>query len=110
MNKEIMPAFSLSTIISMIILWAVIHILFAILDIDDGFKGMVDSVSAMVGQDIDAVAYGSAVLQKELEFNRKAGLSKAHDRLPEFFKLEPLPPHNVTFDVPDEELDKVHGK
>lgn len=35
MNKEIMPAFSLSTIISMIILWAVIHILFAILDIDN---------------------------------------------------------------------------
>ena len=28
-------------------------------------------------------------------------------RLPEFMRLEKLPPHNVTFDVPDEELDKV---
>ncbi len=85
-----------------------LFIAFAILDVDDGFKGFLDSVSAMVGQEIDAVAYGNAVLAKELEFNRKAGFTKAHDRLPEFFKLEALPPHNVTFDVTEEELDKVH--
>jgi len=82
---------------------------FAILDIDEGFQGMVDSVNAMLGQDVDAVEYGTAILKRELEFNRKAGFTKAHDRLPEFFKLEPVSPHNVTFDVPDEELDKVHG-
>ncbi|MCE7736600.1 MAG: hypothetical protein GPJ54_17085 [Candidatus Heimdallarchaeota archaeon] len=36
------------------------------------------------------------------------GMTNAHDRLPEFMKKEPLPPHNVVFDVTDEELDAVH--
>ena len=43
----------------------------------------------------------------ERDFNRRAGFTEADDRLPEFFKLEKLPPHNQVFDVPDEELDTV---
>jgi aldehyde:ferredoxin oxidoreductase len=82
---------------------------FAILDVDEGFQGMVDTVNAMLGQDIDAVEYGSAILKREREFNKKAGFTKAHDRLPEFLRIEPVPPHNAVFDVPEEELDKVHG-
>ena len=39
--------------------------------------------------------------------NEKAGFTPADDRLPEFFKIEKLPPHNQVFDVPDEELDRV---
>ena len=47
------------------------------------------------------------VLKVEREFNKNASFTKVDDRLPEFFKNEPLPPHNVVFEVPDEELDKV---
>jgi len=50
---------------------------------------------------------GKSILKNEREFNSKAGFTKEHDRLPEFFKKEPLPPHNITFMVEDEELDKV---
>jgi aldehyde:ferredoxin oxidoreductase len=34
-------------------------------------------------------------------------LTAKHDRLPDFFKKEALAPHNLTFMVKDEELDKV---
>ena len=30
--------------------------------------------------------------------------------MPEFMKNEPLPPHNVVWDVPDEALDSVYGE
>ncbi|WP_341473662.1 hypothetical protein [Desulfofundulus thermobenzoicus] len=43
----------------------------------------------------------------EREFNRRAGFTGADDRLPEFFSLEELPPHNTVFDVKGEELDQV---
>ncbi|MGQ4870775.1 MAG: aldehyde ferredoxin oxidoreductase C-terminal domain-containing protein [Candidatus Thorarchaeota archaeon] len=84
-----------------------LFIAFAILDNDDGYQGMVDTVSAFLGKDIDVTEYGLAVLKKEREFNRRAGFTEKDDRLPEFFRTEPLPPHNVTFDVTDEELDAV---
>jgi aldehyde:ferredoxin oxidoreductase len=47
------------------------------------------------------------VLKKERDFNIRAGFTSKHDRLPEFFKKEPLPPHNVTFKVTDKDLDSV---
>jgi aldehyde:ferredoxin oxidoreductase len=47
------------------------------------------------------------VLRTELEFNRRAGLTTADYRIPEFMCDEPLPPHNVTFDVPDSDLDSI---
>jgi len=31
------------------------------------------------------------------------------DRLPDYFKKEKLPPHNVTFMVTDSELDQVYN-
>ena len=43
----------------------------------------------------------------ERDFNARAGFTAKHDRLPEFFKKEPVAPHNVTFDVSDEQLDQV---
>jgi len=88
-----------------------LFIAFAILDIPDGFQGVVDSVNAVLGTDltVDEVdAYGARVLSVEREFNRKAGLGPADDRVPEFMKTEPLPPHDHTFDVSDEDLDRVH--
>ncbi len=89
-----------------------LFIAFAILDVDEGFKGMVDTVAAMLGENYgvdDVTKLGRNVLNTELEFNRRAGFTKEHDRLPEFMKEEPIAPHNVVWDVPDEELDKVHG-
>jgi aldehyde:ferredoxin oxidoreductase len=84
-----------------------IFIAFAILDDDDGFNGMVDSVNGFLGKDIDVTEFGLNILKNEREFNKRAGFTAKDDRLPEFFKTESLPPHNVTFDVSDEELDAV---
>ncbi len=47
------------------------------------------------------------VLRTELEFNRRAGLTAADYRIPEYMREEPLAPHNTVFDVPDSELDAV---
>ena len=58
----------------------------------------------------DVAAYGAAVLKKERAFNEAAGISKEADRLPEFMRTEPLPPHEVIFDIPDEALDSVYGE
>jgi aldehyde:ferredoxin oxidoreductase len=45
------------------------------------------------------------ILKTERAFNQAAGFTSADDRLPEFFSQEPLPPHNVVWDIPDEEID-----
>ncbi len=55
----------------------------------------------------DLQEFKESVLRMEREFNRQAGLTAADDRLPEYMKREPLPPHNTLFDVPDEELDRI---
>jgi len=47
------------------------------------------------------------VLRMELEFNRRAGITSADYRIPEYMRREPLPPHNAVFDVPDSELDSI---
>ena len=89
-----------------------LFIAFAILDDADGFQGMIDTVNGMLGTGYDAdgiVEYGHNVLKVERGFNAAAGFTKADDRLPEFMKLEKLPPHDVVWDVSDEELDKVHA-
>jgi aldehyde:ferredoxin oxidoreductase len=55
----------------------------------------------------EVLAIGRAILRTELAFNRTAGLDRTTDRLPEFFKEEPLPPTGLTFDVSDADLDQV---
>jgi aldehyde:ferredoxin oxidoreductase len=55
----------------------------------------------------DLVGLGVRTLQAEIAFNRKAGLTKEDDRLPQFFYDEPLPPHNQVFKISPEELDKT---
>jgi aldehyde:ferredoxin oxidoreductase len=52
-------------------------------------------------------ALGVRVLRMELDFNRRAGLTEADDRLPAFFLEEPLPPHNVVFGIDSEALDST---
>lgn len=59
-----------------------------------------------VGNDILQVL-GRETISLEREFNRLAGFTKADDRLPEWMRREPLPPHNSVFDVPEEDLDTI---
>jgi len=90
-----------------------LFIAFAILDIASGFEGMVEEVNGVLGTNYttdDVVKLGSEILRKERAFNEAAGFTKADDRVPEFMKYEPLPPHNSVFDVPDEALDAVYGE
>jgi aldehyde:ferredoxin oxidoreductase len=53
---------------------------------------------------------GAEILRRERAFNEAAGLTAAHDRLPEFMSYEKLPPHNVVFDIPNETIDAVFGE
>jgi len=90
-----------------------LFIAFAILDIASGYQGMIDECNGVLGTNWtadDVAAYGAAVLKKERAFNEAAGIGKEADRLPEFMRTEPLPPHNVIFDIPDEALDSVFGE
>ncbi|GAG55782.1 unnamed protein product, partial [marine sediment metagenome] len=50
---------------------------------------------------------GKEIIDKERAFNKAAGFTSAHDRVPEFMNIEKLPPHNVTFGVSEEILDSV---
>ena len=87
-----------------------LFVAFPMLDIPDAFNAVVDMVNAKFGLSLkadDVSALGQKILGIELDFNRRAGLTSAQDRLPEFFKTEKLPPHGQVFDVPDEQLDAV---
>jgi len=52
----------------------------------------------------DLVEAEDELLRMEREFNTAAGFTPAHDRLPEIFYREPLPPTEAVFDVTDEEM------
>jgi aldehyde:ferredoxin oxidoreductase len=73
---------------------------------------LVDLINGIYGwgwttEDVDRL--NRDVLRTELEFNRRAGITAADYRIPEYMREEALPPHGVTFDVPDSELDAVFG-
>ena len=75
-----------------------------------------ESVSALLnarygwGVDADILQdVGQETLTLEREFNRRAGFTAAHDRLPEWMSREPLPPTGAVFDLSEEELDGVFG-
>ena len=87
-----------------------LFIAFAILDQPDTFQSLVDILSAFTGQNLtgdDVVALGKSILTNERDFNARAGFTSKDDRLPEYFKKESLAPHNVIFQVKDEDLDQV---
>ena len=87
-----------------------LFVAFPMLDIPDAFNAVVDMVNAKFGLSLnadDVSGLGQKILGIEVDFNRRAGFTPAHDRLPEFFKYEKLPPHGHTFDVPDEQLDST---
>jgi aldehyde:ferredoxin oxidoreductase len=87
-----------------------LFIAFAILDQPDTFQALLDVLGGFTGQPLtadDVTALGQSILQKERDFNLKAGFTKEDDRLPDYFKNEKLPPHNITFGVSDKDLDEV---
>ncbi|MBY8987955.1 MAG: aldehyde ferredoxin oxidoreductase [Candidatus Lokiarchaeota archaeon] len=89
-----------------------LFIAFAVLDIPEGLEGVVDTLNGVLGTSLtvaDVPGYGMQIIKTEREFNKAAGFTEKHDRLPEFFLKEQLPPHNEVFNVTDEELDKVWG-
>jgi len=87
-----------------------LFIAFAIMDQPETFQALIDLINSFYGLSMtadDVVGLGKTILKTERDFNARAGFTKDHDRLPRFFTTEPVAPHNVTFTVPDEELDKV---
>ena len=87
-----------------------LFIAFAILDQPETFQAMLDMLNSFYGLNLTAdgvTELGKKVLKMERDFNARAGFTPQDDRLPSYFKTEKLAPHNVTFGVKDEDLDKV---
>jgi aldehyde:ferredoxin oxidoreductase len=85
-----------------------IFVAFATLDNPDSMPALVEMINARFGSNVtvdEMMQLGAKVLKIEREFNKKAGFTNAHDRLPEFMKYETLPPHNVIWDFTNEEID-----
>ena len=89
-----------------------LFIAFAVLDQPETFQALLDLLNSFYGLNLtgdDVTALGKQILTMERDFNRRAGFTREQDRLPEYFKKELLPPHNVVFQVADEELDRVYN-
>ena len=87
-----------------------LFVAFAVLDMPEVFQALVDMINAVHGLSLtgdDVTALGQQVLKTEREFNIAAGFTAKHDRLPDYFKKEALPPHDVTFKVEDSDLDSL---
>ncbi len=87
-----------------------LFIAFAVMDQPETFQALIDLLNGFYGLKLnadDVAALGKKILKTERDFNLQAGLTAKQDRLPDFFKKEALPPHNLTFTVKDEELDQV---
>jgi aldehyde:ferredoxin oxidoreductase len=87
-----------------------LFIAFAVLDQPETFQALIDLLNGCYGLSLtgdDVTELGKKVLSFERDFNTRAGFTAEKDRLPDFFKKEQLPPHNITFKVKDEELDQV---
>jgi aldehyde:ferredoxin oxidoreductase len=87
-----------------------LFVAFAVLDQPETFQALIDMINAFYGLSLtadDVTELGKSILKSEREFNLAAGLTSKDDRLPDYFKKEKLPPHDITFQVKDEDLDKV---
>ncbi|GFO65246.1 aldehyde ferredoxin oxidoreductase [Geomonas paludis] len=86
-----------------------IFVAFPALDIPECLPALIDMINARFGIALtgdDVTNLGKYILKTEREFNQKAGLTNVHDRLPDFFKTEPVAPHNAVWDFTDEEIDE----
>ncbi len=67
-------------------------------------------INATYGTDLskeDILNIGINTIKEELAFNHSAGWTDIHNRLPEFIKKEKLQPHNVVFDIPQDEIESI---
>jgi len=86
-----------------------IFVAFPALDEPECLPALIDMINARFGIELkgdDVTNLGATILKTEHEFNLKAGLSSADDRIPEFMKYEKLPPHDVVWDFTNEEIDE----
>ncbi|HHW91868.1 MAG TPA: aldehyde ferredoxin oxidoreductase [Firmicutes bacterium] len=87
-----------------------IFIAFSFLEQEDSLGLLLEMINSKTGSrwtEADFTRLGEEILQTERYFNRRAGFSEAHDRLPDFFAEEKLPPHDVVFDVTPAELNTL---
>ncbi len=89
-----------------------LFVYFGIADNPGGYQALIDMINAQYGinlssEDVDKL--GESVLKVERDFNRRAGFTNAHDRLPEFMEYEPIAPHNTVWDFTPEEIDQVYN-
>ncbi len=56
----------------------------------------------------DLLAQARQTILDEREFNRRAGFSEAHDKLPDWFREEENPASGTVWDIPDAELQLAH--
>ena len=87
-----------------------LFVAFAVLDNPAALEGICEMLSGYSGRTVtaeDFLALGTRTLAVERAFNKAIGFTAAHDRLPDYFRTEKLAPHEITFAVPDEELDQV---
>lgn len=86
-----------------------IFIAFPALDIPECLPALIDLINARFGIALtgdDVTELGKQVLKIEHQFNIEAGFTNKDDRLPEFFKTDPVPPHNAIWDFTDDEIDE----
>jgi aldehyde:ferredoxin oxidoreductase len=85
-----------------------LFIAFAALDDATCLPALIDLINACYGIKLtgdDVINLGKSILKTEHAFNLAAGFTNQDDRLPEFFSIEPLPPHNMVWDFSGEEID-----
>jgi len=71
---------------------------------------LAELISAYTGEQITdtmIINIASETLKLEHEFNRRAGFTKAHDRLPEYMYYEENEASKTVFDVPQEEVESI---
>ncbi len=89
-----------------------LFIAFPLLDQPETFQALIDMINAFSGASLtadDVTELGKSILKSERGFNAAAGFTNKDDRLPDYFKKEKLPPHDIVFQVSDEDLDQVHN-
>ncbi len=85
-----------------------LFIAFAALDNETCLPALIDMINArfgiaLTGDDVNNL--GMSILKTERAFNMAAGFTNLDDRLPEFFREEPIAPHNVVWDIDDKTID-----
>ncbi|KUO76663.1 MAG: hypothetical protein APF81_15815 [Desulfosporosinus sp. BRH_c37] len=68
---------------------------------------LLEMMAGKFGGELDLdrlIGIGVQTISLEKKFNKAAGFTEKDNRLPEFMYHEELPPHNVIFDITEEEL------